>query len=511
VRDLRYHRRVTVSAPSTFRPPGSLPTEPLAAYAGPWNARLAAHLLRRAGFGGSPAEIARAAGAPMNAAVDALVHVPATDSLPAAPALIDDAEGRPLTATPALPEAPAMMAGASPAPDDAATSAIVELRKQRNMLRREQDRANVTWWLDRMLATPAPLQEKLTLFLHGTFTSSDNQKGIYGLEIVDQNALFRRYALGNWRELTHGVARDVAMLKYLDNARNVKAHPNENFARELMELFTLGIGNYSENDVRESARAFTGYTFRRRTGEFFFNAAQHDDGAKTFLGRTGNLTGDDVIDIIYAQPAAPKYVARRLLEFFVYSDPEPQLVDELAALIRKNDFNMAPAISTLLRSNVFYSERSYRALVKSPVEFVIGSYKLFGVPQVNPDAIAVLRRMGQVPFHPPNVKGWDGGVQWLNTQTLLARENFASGLMVAAMQTDNFLRAASAANATELARSLAQTILQGDASPASLANLEAFLDGHGTSANGALSGENYEERLRGAAYLTMAMPAYQLC
>ena len=493
------------STPSAFRPPGPLPASPLAPYAGPWNARLAAHLLRRAGFGGSPSDIQTAAGQTMNAAVDALIHFPATDSLPEGPELIDNDEGTPLAVPAPL---------ASPMPEgtgtDAATSAIVEARKARQMLRRRQELANVTWWLDRMLVSPAPLQEKMTLYLHGHFATASNQKGIYGTDIVDQNWLLRHYALGNWRDLTHQIARDRAMLKWLDNARNVKAHPNENFARELMELFTLGIGNYTENDVRESARAFTGYTFRRRTGEFFFNAAQHDDGSKTFLGQTGNFNGDDVIDIIFTQPAAPKYFAHRLLEFFVYSDPEPELVDALAATIRKNDFNMAPVMSALFRSNVFYSDRTYRALVKSPIEFAIGSYKLFGFTEVAPQTVGVLNRMGQVPFHPPSVKGWDGGAQWLNTQTILARENFASEITTAAARGKNFLNAAPPGNAGDEAQSLTHTILQGDASPASVADLASYLDGRGTSADGMLSGENFEERMRGAAYLTMAMPAYQL-
>jgi len=489
------------SSPPSFRPAGRLPAEPLAAYTGAWDVRRAAHLLRRAGFGGSPAEVARAAAAGMDRSVDALVQFPATDSLPSGPELVADAD--------ALSMLPALRARLTDA-GDPGNAALLTMRRERNRLRREQDRANVTWWLGRMLATPAPLQEKVTLYLHGHFATADNQKNVYGLDIVEQNQLLRRYALGNWRELTHAIARDRAMLKWLDNARNVKAHPNENFARELMELFTLGIGNYTETDVRESARAFTGYTFAPRTGQFYFNAARHDDGPKTFLGHTGDLDGDDVIDVIFAQPAAPKYFARRLLEFFVYSDPEPELVDALAALIRKNDFNMAPVFSTLLRSNVLFSDRAYRALVKSPIEFVIGSYKLFGVPDVTPDVIPVLGRMGQIPFHPPSVKGWDGGAQWLNTQTVLARENFASSLMTAGMQSKSFLGGGPPANARDASLLLTGTILQGDASAASLQNLEAYLDGHGTSANGTLSGENYEERIRGAAYLAMAMPAYQL-
>ena len=442
--------------------------------------------------------MAHYAGMSASDAVTALVRFPSTASYPE-PQLTDDT---------ASEVALAMMARAA-APND---SELMQRRQQQKEIRKQQNVANVTWWLNRMLVTPAPLQEKMTLFLHGHFATAGNTKGIYGLDIVEQNELLRRYALGNWRELTHYVARDRAMLKWLDNARSLKAHPNENFARELMELFTLGVGNYTEQDVRESARAFTGFTFARRTGEFYFNAAQHDDGSKTFLGRTGNFNGDDIIDILFQQPAASKLYATKLLEFFVYTEPEPELVDEFAALIRKNDFTMAPVISTLLRSNVFYSERAYRALVKSPVEFVIGSYQLFGVTEMQPAVIGALNRMGQVPFHPPSVKGWDGGAQWLNTQTMLARENFASSLMGAPemAQSKTWLTDGVPRSAGDASQKLTGTILQGDASPSSLADLQSYLDGRGTSTNTALSGENFEERMRGAAYLTMAMPAYQL-
>ena len=484
-------------APPSFRPAGPLPPSPLAAYQGEWNARLAAHLLRRAAFGGSPSDVAHSAGMSPADAVTALVRFPSTDGYPE-PQLIDDRDSE--------------MGLAMMIRNDPTDPGLADRRKQQQETRKQQNVANVTWWLNRMLATPAPFQEKMTLFLHGHFATANNTKGIYGLDIVEQNELLRRYALGNWRELTHYVARDRAMLKWLDNARSQKAHPNENFARELMELFTLGIGNYTEQDVRESARAFTGFTFAPRTGQFYFNARQHDDGTKTFLGQTGNFNGDDIIDIIFAQPAAPHLFAQELLAFFVYSDPEPELVDEFAALIRKNDFNMLPVMSTLLRSNVFYSDRAYRALVKSPVEFVIGTYELFGITQVQPEVIGALNRMGQVPFHPPSVKGWDGGAQWLNTQTVLARENFVSSLMAAPemMQSKSWLTDTPPGNAGDAARRLATTILQGDASPSSLAGLQGYLDGTGTSTGTMLSGENFEERIRGAAYLTMAMPAYQL-
>ena len=157
-------------------------------------------------------------------------------------------------------------------------------------------------------------------------------------------------------------------------------------------------------------------------------AAVHDDGTKTFLGQTGNFSGSDIVNIIFQQPAASKLFATKLLSFFVYMDPEPQLVNQVAALIMKNNFEMKPVMSTLLRSNVFFSDRSYRALVKSPVEFVVGTHQLFGIPEVAPIELATLRAMGQVLFYPPNVKGWDGGEAWLSSSTILTRENFANAM-----------------------------------------------------------------------------------
>jgi uncharacterized protein (DUF1800 family) len=348
----------------------------------------------------------------------------------------------------------------------------------------------------------------MTLFWHGHFTSA-YQKGIPAQALVNQNNLFRTHALGNIRDLTLAVSQDPAMLRYLDNAQNNKSHPNENYARELMELFTLGIGNYTETDVRESARAFTGWGLDR---DYAFRdfPARHDNGSKTFLGRTGNFTGHDIVEIIFTQPAAAQWFAKKLLEYFVYSEPEPALVDAVAALIRKNDYNLQPVMSTVLRSNVFFSDRAYRALVKSPVEFVVGSYQLFGIKQSDLVALGALRRMGQILFVPPNVKGWDGGAAWLNSQTLLTRENFASGLMAKMGDAGWLQRQMTSTDPAAVARALTATILQGDVSASSTARLTAYVDGSGISALAALSGENADQRVRGAAYLTMAMPAYQL-
>jgi uncharacterized protein (DUF1800 family) len=520
-----------VDASAPYRPAGSLNVATaLLAYSGPWNAQLAAHLLRRAGFGGSPADVERLSHAPVHDAVDSLVHFAPAPSLPDAPPdmpdwtqyreLLRQVSSGSLTPSAVFQGrygAQSMQMEQQPAPGEAAQDdtmgAQPTIGQARARLAKQYAAPSLLamqrWWLDRMLLTPAPLQEKMTLLWHGHFTSEMLNKGISPPQMLAQNQLFRRYALGNVRDLTQAVARDPAMLRYLDNARSERAHPNENFARELMELFTLGIGNYTEQDIRESARAFTGWTMRG--DEFYENARMHDDGQKTFLGRSGNFDGTDVINIIFQQPAAGRWFARKLLGNFVYSDPEPELVEATAALIRKNDFNLQPVVSTLLRSNVFFSPRAYRALVKSPVEFVVGAHQLYGAQRVSVESLGALRRMGQFLYRPPNVKGWDGGVAWLNSQTLLTRENFASMLVTSPMlPAGSWLSEQMPASARDAASRIVGTVLQGDASPASIQRLVSYLNGDDTSANGAFSGENFPERIRGAAYLAMAMPAYQL-
>jgi uncharacterized protein (DUF1800 family) len=493
--------------PSTFRPAGSLDvSSALQPYSGPWNRRLAAHLLRRAGFGGSPADVERFAALSPGAAVEALIRFPDSPAQSGLPAL----------ETPPIPPRGIYRGFAE---GMAADPDVAEARKAFQMeaagVRRRNLIALQTWWLERMIASPAPLQEKLTLFWHGHFTSSP-EKGTTAQELLAQNQLFREYALGNIRSLTLHVSQDPAMLRYLDNNVNVKAHPNENYARELMELFTLGIGNYTEDDVRESARAFTGWTFRRQfdgTGTFYANADAHDNGSKTFLGRTGNFDGSDIITIIFTQPAAAKYFAAKLLAFFVYDDPEPQLIDQVADLLVRKNFELRPVMSALLRSNVFFSDRAYRALVKSPVDFVVGTHQLFGVAEVTLPELGNLRAMGQVLFYPPNVKGWDGGKAWINSATVLTRENFANALArnPAALQTSPWMTSTmQTMDPKAIASALTTTVLEGDVSPAATAQLIAYLNGTGEAALGGLSGENVDERVRGAAYLTMAMPAYQL-
>jgi len=487
--------------PESYRPPGTLDlATALQPYAGPWGMKQAAHLYRRAGFGGSPADVARAASAGMHAAVEGFIHFADASALPGQPQLLSER----LT----LEERQILMASQKAATSDAAADQSIQIKKQIGGARRDNIIALQEWFLDRMIASPAQLQEKMTLYWHGHFTSA-YQKGVTAQELADQNNLFRANALGNIRDLAQKVSQDPAMLRYLDNGQNVKAHPNENYARELMELFTLGIGNYTEADVRESARAFTGWGVNR-DGAFQAFPARHDDGSKTFLGRTGNFTGTDIVAIIFQQPAAARWFATKLLNFFVYSDPEPELVDAVADHIRKSDFNLQPVMSVLLQSNVFFSDRAYRALVKSPVQFVVGSYQLYGIPQADVVALGALRRMGQILFLPPNVKGWDGGAAWLNSQTVLTRENFASSLQAKMADAPWMQTALRTMDPAKVSADLTATILQGDVSAASVDKLAAYLNGSGVSALAGLSIENADERIRGAAYLTMAMPAYQL-
>lgn len=488
--------RTHVDVPGVVRPAGSLDVATaLAPFDGVLDERRAAHLLRRAGFGGSPDDVRRLRGASPASAVDALVHFASTGG--ATPQNLYD------------PSALFRQYGVR-----GLRSLTSDQRRQLfKEIRRNEVRSTLAlqlWWLNRMLTTPAPLQEKMALFFHGHFTTAAVQKGVSPAMVFAQNQLFRANALGNLRELTRAVSKDPAMLLYLDNAKNVAAHPNENYARELMELFTLGVDRFSENDVRESARAWTGWRVSRVTGTAFFNPRLHDDGTKTFLGQSGDFNGDDIVDVIFQQPDCARFFAAALLSLFVYDAPEPALVDGVARLLRAHDYELSPVVATILRSNVFFSQRAYRALVKSPVEFVVGAHKSLGVTEIDRSALPALRGMGQTLFYPPNVAGWPGGENWLTSQMMIARQNYLAGLVnVQLAATPTWLDAApmDPAAATQ---ALVAGLLQEDASPSAYAQLQSYLGGAGTSAIPMLNTENFPVRIHGAAYLTMAMPAYQL-
>jgi uncharacterized protein (DUF1800 family) len=380
-----------------------------------WDLAKAAHLLNRAGFGGSPAEIKTLHAAGFESAVDQLVHAP------------DDADAFPKPEM-SLPQDYSGMRRLQGLTEEERQKQIEQFRKEQ-MTKERQLFGVMHWWLDRMRRTPNPLREKMTLFWHGHFTTSV-QKVREPVGLWQQNETLRQNALGNFGTMTKAIARDPAMIWYLDTQQNHKSHPNENFARELMELFTLGIGNYTEEDIQQAARTFTSYKINPRTMSFQTAALERDDGDKKFFGRTGNFSADDVIDMILEKPACAAYIAKKLWRFFAYDDPAPGLVDQLADTFRAQHYEIRPLMAAILRSAEFYSATAMRSQIKGPIQWYVQTARELEIdlPQ-GQFTVNTLRSLGQMPFLPPNVKGWDGGKTWINASTLLQRYNVA-GMMV---------------------------------------------------------------------------------
>jgi uncharacterized protein (DUF1800 family) len=280
------------------------------------------------------------------------------------------------------------------------------------------------WWLREMLLTPSPLTERMTLFWHNHFATSQ-QKVRSNRLMYRQNALLRREALGNFATLLHAVAKDPAMLVYLDNAGSRKQAPNENFAREVMELFTLGEGRYGEQDVKEAARAFTGWSLDRDTGEFVYRRIWHDYGEKTVIGKTGRLDGDDVLDILLSRPEAAQFIAAKMWREFVSPTPDPREVRRWADAFRGARYEVKPLLRAVLTSDAFWAAGNRAALIKSPLELVVGTLRTFEISPFDlRPAVFAAAALGQNPFSPPNVKGWPGGEAWINSATLLGRKQW---------------------------------------------------------------------------------------
>ncbi len=379
-----------------------------------WNEQTAAHLLNRAAFGGTPEEVEAIRRKGLSVALRDLLDVGAEASNVPPPDWAHPRNIRNLR----------MSARTSSEPGQKK-----EKMRELRMMEGEEILDLRRWWLERMMQGPAPLLEKMTLFWHGHFaTSIQKVKDAYWMWL--QNDTLRRNAFGSFAALTKKMSRDPAMMIYLDLQQNRREHPNENWARELMELFTVGLGNYSEQDIRESARAFTGYRLDMTSQQFRFAPFQQDRGNKTFMGRTGALGGDDIIDMLVKQPACAQFIGRKLWRFFVEDDPEPAMVEAMANRILSHNFEMRPVLHELFSSTEFYSDRVMRAQIKSPVQFVVQTSKLLETPLPAPIvAQNGMRQMGQILFAPPNVKGWDGGKSWITTSTLLFRYNFANYLI----------------------------------------------------------------------------------
>jgi uncharacterized protein (DUF1800 family) len=283
------------------------------------------------------------------------------------------------------------------------------------------------WWLYRMVYTPYPLREKLTLFWHNHFATSNSKVNNAGF-ILGQYELMRRHALGNFRALLQEMSKDPAMLIWLDTSLSKKGKSNENYARELMELFSLGIGNYTEDDIREAARAFTGWSIEG--GKGVYKPAQHDDTDKKVLGQTGKWTGEDIVRICLEQKSAPYFIAGKLYRFLISETvpATPELLEPLASEFRRSDYDFGALVRRVLRSNLFFSPAVYRTRIKSPVDFALGIVRALE-GRIGTTALATaLESLGQNVFYPPSVKGWDGGPTWLNGQTLLYRQNLALAL-----------------------------------------------------------------------------------
>jgi len=384
-----------------------------------WDYAKARHLLVRAGFGGTQQEMEKLCSMGLYKAVDYLVDF---HRQPPADAVLDAAP--PLSADP------------------------LEEKLRQGFIRNQAAAArnrSVTgdqfgrlrqWWLKRLVESPRPLQEKLTLFWHGHFATQQSVvKNSYTL--YHQNQLFREHAAGNFGGLLHGIVHDPVMIRYLDNNQNVKGHPNENLAREIMELFAMGEDQgYTETDIREAARALTGYTYDNNSGQFRVAHAKHDTGEKTIFGKKGNWTGDDLVRLILEQPSTARFVASRLFEYFAYREPNPETVDSLASVLRASRYELAPMLKNLFLSEEFYSPRATGTQIKSPVQLVVAMLRDLGVKKLTSygELDGMIQGMGQELFEPPDVKGWRYGRSWISANRVLVRYNSAAKLVQTAPQ-----------------------------------------------------------------------------
>lgn len=405
----------------------------------PWDRAAAQHLLRRAGFVPSEDEVRQALDEGPRGCVERLV-APGPDS---------------------------------PRHDELdETGKAIALRNDIAMLR--------GWWLLRLVHTRRPLQARMALFWHNHFATS-NAKVRSAALMLQQLRVFETHALGWFEALLQAVSRDAAMIVWLDGNENSKGRPNENYARELFELFSLGVGHYSEQDIKQAARAFTGW--HARGGAFAFATLDHDDGEKSVLGSRGALDGDDVVRAALKQPACARFLADKLLREFLCPDPPGELSDEWAGVLRESGYDLAASIRTLLTSEAMFDPRWYRARIKSPVEFAIGAVRSLRLEGVSAAALAdATSQAGQRLFEPPSVKGWDGHRTWLNSATMLVRLNSATRAVDAALKPAVFREQYELSDAERIARFCENLILDGrppeslrGAYPADSSNLDEYL------------------------------------
>src|SRR5579864_8381701 len=429
-----------------------------------WNYDFAAHLLERAGFGGTPEEIQHLAQMTPAQAVARLVHFEGTDAskLPPFehsgvhdPGLEPFPPSRPAVTDLAKEKGEALGIKVKPTGNRRLQPIVDEFFYWLRASSLETNRV-AYWWANRMLTSPRPLQEKMALFWHGHFASNEAKVRDYR-KLLDQLELFQKQGTGNFKDLTVAVAQDPAMLSFLDAGVNVKGASNENFAREIMELFTMGVGNYTEKDIREAARAFTGWNYV--DVKFVVNKDQHDDGEKTFLGKTGHFDGARSIDIIMQQPATADYIAGKIYRFLVRQELSPELQKQLGSVLRDSHYEIAPLLETIFLSRDFYSPASVGTQIKGPVQLAVSTYRKLGLRSVPgvPDFNAATNALGQQLFSPPTVAGWAGGQSWITPGLLLERGNLARDILFPDI---SFLPPDRYTTSTEI-RSVADRIRQG--------------------------------------------------
>ncbi len=446
----------------------------------PWDRRKVGHLYRRAGFGANHHELEQG---------------------------LKDGPEKTITT---------ILKGGPADPDFTASSDF--MARERSMPAGAPTVQLAAWWLYRMFRTHHPLQEKLCLFWHNHFATS-NVKVQNARFMLGQYQLIAKHALGRFDQLLQEMTLDPAMMIWLDTKDSKKGKPNENYARELMELFSLGIGHYTETDIREAAKAFTGYTLKG--GQAVFSERDHDASVKNVLGKSGRHKAADIVNICLSQPACPRFIVSKLYGYFFTDQDAPatEFLEPLIRQYRESKFDTAKLVGTMLRSNHFFSPEIYRAKVKSPVEFAVGIVRsLEG--QVGPLNLAnALETLGQVLFAPPSVKGWDGGRTWLNAQTLLFRQNLA--LAMTSTEDTRFGRRCDPVpvfkkygitKEQDTIPFLLELFLQGDASPDAQAEIEAYVkNSQSTNYPPFWSAEDRaQHRLRALTHLTLTIPEFQL-
>lgn len=292
-----------------------------------------------------------------------------------------------------------------------------EERKKVQQKNREGVRNLNIYWLHEMVNSSAQLREKMAFFWHGHFACR-NLNVFFQQGLLD---VIRRNAMGNFGTLLKEVSKNAAMLNFLNNQQNRKDHPNENFAREVMELFTLGRGNYTEHDVKEAARAFTGWSATIK-GDYIFRKGQHDFGSKTVLGKTGNFDGGEVLDILLQQKQTAKYITLKLYRFLVNEQPDVAKVEWLADRFYNSQYDISKLLEDIFTSEWFYEEKNVGAKIKSPVELIVGIQRMLPMKFERDEVLLLIQRsLGQLLFYPPNVSGWPGGKNWIDSSTLMMR------------------------------------------------------------------------------------------